>query len=294
MATPVPLRTDPLPPAGRPRFANRHTLCPHCLKPCDLAAQDILSFHPSWLDPWDTLRAYDGFYHRACFYQLGDYPRLVTAWQQGEQEQRGKSIADTWAFERDFALLERTTGGPLTLCLFPRYAAWEFADRKSLDSFRDLLQSYVTAPDRQGVLLRRDGLEMRPVADQPLMVVRWAIPLELHLRWKLTEAEAMRPWLGPRRRLPWQKPPAIDLGLAALPQGAVMDVRGGQLEPEADWNLAAITGQVVGWQQESDGAVSATVQSQRLRFVPVWDEEAEGLLRLLDGVRDRLSQWRER
>ncbi|HYE78580.1 MAG TPA: hypothetical protein VEI97_11380 [bacterium] len=270
----IPTFDRPLPKVDQPTFVNRVTLCPVCLKPCDLQVQDIVPYFPDYLAPFDTLRAYDGFYHRACLYQVGDYERMVVAWYQGERA-RAEQQKGVVAFERDIAALKRRTlSAPLELLLFPRFARFSIDGVATLDQFTKLLSTYHRSSRKRSRKFRAAAMEIRPVANQELMVFRWEIPLRGILGFNAPP------------RLPSE---IVDLQSLGLEPGA-LHWRGGDLEPGIQWDLRAITGRLSEFlpgrvvppytsPRQPDGAIA--VHTHRLRFIPIWDDEVAQLVEFL-------------
>lgn len=299
VSSPVALQPSPLTPVGRATLVNRETLCPVCLKTCDITTQDIVAYWPAYLPPWDTLRAYDGAYHRACLYQLGDYPRLVEAWHRGEQAalkaSGGRAVgqapiqglglepdANRWpqvvAFERDLLCLQPAPDQPVELLLFPRFARWEFRALLELQHFAAILQRFANAPDRRQGSWTMGALTLTAVANHPLCTLRWAIPLEIAVT--LPNA-GERPTAWPQSRGGFHalgKGPVIDLALAPV---QVRSVDGGQLEAEVDWDLTRISGRLLP-PRRGDTPQTIRISTQRLRFVPLWDDEVDQLVRFFE------------
>lgn len=305
--TPVALQPSPLTPVGRSTLVNRKTLCPVCLKTCDITTQDIVAYWPAYLPPWETLRAYDGAYHRACLYQLGDYPRLVEAWHRGEQAalkaRGGRAVgqapiqglglepdANRWpqvvAFERDLLCLQRAPDQPVELLLFPRFVRWEFRALLELQHFAAILQRFANAPDRRQGSWTMGALTLTAVANHPLCTLRWAIPLAL----TATLADStVRPaaWTLTRWGIrAMGKGPVIDLALAPV---QMRSVDGGQLETEVDWDLTRISGRLLPVRR-SDPAQTIRISTQRLRFVPLWDDEVDQLVRFFAREKEVLQR----
>jgi len=306
-SSPVALQRSPLTPVGRATLVNRETLCPVCLKACDISTQDIVAYWPAYLPPWDTLRAYDGAYHRACLYQLGDYPRLVEAWHRGEQAalkaSGGRAVgqapiqglgldpeAHRWpqvvAFERDLLCLQRSPDQPVELLLFPRFVRWEFRTLLELQHFAAILQRCANAPDRRQGSWTIGALTLTAVANHPLCTLRWAIPLELVVT--LVDSGA-RPasWWQSRRGIPTLgRGSIIDLALAPV---QVRSVDGGQLETEVDWDLTRISGRLLR-ARRGDTPQTIRISTRRLRFVPLWDDEVDQLVRFCERERVALQR----
>gem|GEM_PF-4603162 len=310
--TPLPERYTFDPAAvravDRPLFVNRETLCSVCLTPCDLTTQDIVPYFPVYLSRFDTLRAYDGCYHRACLYKIGDYRRMVEAWHKGiadllkatggvlvgEAPIASEGLdpaANRWprvvVFERDLGAIRWAPGDPLELMQFPRMAAWRFYDFNELDAFGIILERYVASSDRRSAHLSRGALEIRPVANHEVCTLRWAIPLTLTITWPA----------GTELPSTWQPPPrwrslfgeSATVDLAEAPPGTLLTCEGGHLESELDWNLLRCSGRVTQRTTSTD-SVSIRLATQRLRFVPVWDDEAEAIMKFLQQHKSALQK----
>lgn len=298
-------------PVDRLVCVNRETLCPVCLKPCEVVTQDIVPYLPTYLSKFDTLRAYDGCYHRACLYQIGDYRRMVEAWHKGIQDllravggalvgtapivaEGLDTDANRWprvvALERDLGAIRWAAGDPLELMLFPRMATWSFYDFAELDALGVILTRYVASPDRRAAHLRRGALEIRPVANHEVCTLRWAVPLHLTLTWPA--GTVLPPSWQPASR--WQSlfGEGLTIDLSEGPLASEAAYEGGQLESELDWDLRRCQGRVTRLSVTGDH-ITLRLVTHRLRFVPVWDDEAEGIVQFLlqhkEALRNALS-----
>ena len=273
-----------LPPVGRPTIINRVTCCPVCLKPIDIVAQDIVVYYPPYLAPYDSLRAYDGAYHRACLYRVGDYQRMVRAWHQGERTlnhyepsppesgplsqpikfERDSTVITSYphviAFERDLSALVRAQTSPVELHLYPRFARWELTSIDQLNALTEVLARYDASNKKRRFGAKKASFEVRPVANHDLMTLRWTPPLFGALTYPPDQWERLRR-LAPRV-----------LDLETLPLPSRQQWKGGELEPEVGWDCWRVVAKPVGAKRVEGGAV-LSVLAMRLRFVPIWDEE---------------------